>query len=90
MFVRMLTVHSDQSNSYKITINGFQVKKINEIRNVIFGLRQEKPCTKAEFHQIEHLMEFILSDNLAFTYLDNVLRCKQNFQKHLQDFELDK
>ena len=86
----MLTVHCDQNNSYKKTINGFQVKKINEIRNVIFGLRQEKPCTKAEFHQIEHLMEFILSDNLAFTYLDNVLRCKQNFQKHLQDFELYK
>ena len=32
MFVRMLTVHCDQSNSYESTINGFQVRKINEIR----------------------------------------------------------
>ena len=37
MFVRMLTVHCDQNNSYEITINDFQVRKINEIRNVIFG-----------------------------------------------------
>ena len=29
--LRMLTVHCDQSNSYEITINGFQVRKINEI-----------------------------------------------------------
>ena len=43
MFVRMLTVHCDQNNSYEITINGFQVRKINEIRNVIFGLRYGKP-----------------------------------------------
>ena len=32
MFVRMLTVYCDQNNSYEITINGFQVRKINEIR----------------------------------------------------------
>ena len=43
MFVRMLTVHYDQNNSYEITINGFQVRKINEIRDIIFGLRYEKP-----------------------------------------------
>ena len=43
MFVRMLTVHCDYNNSYEITINGFQVRKINEIRNVIFGLRYGKP-----------------------------------------------
>ena len=30
MFVRMLTVHRDQNDSYEITINGFQVRKINE------------------------------------------------------------
>ena len=35
MFVRMLTVHCDQNDSYEITINGFQVSKINEIINVI-------------------------------------------------------
>ena len=28
-----------------ITINGFQVRKINEIRNVIFGLRYGKPSS---------------------------------------------
>ena len=27
MFVRMLTIHCDQNNSYEITINGFQVRK---------------------------------------------------------------
>ena len=45
MFVRMLTVHCDQNNSYEITINGFQVRKINEIRNVIFDLRYGKPSS---------------------------------------------
>ena len=45
MFVRVLTVHCDQNNSYEITINGFQVRKINEIRNVIFGLRYGKPSS---------------------------------------------
>ena len=43
MFVRMLTVHCDQNNSYEITINGFQVRKVNEIRNVIFDLGYGKP-----------------------------------------------
>ena len=33
MFVRMLTVHYDQNNSYEITINSYQVRKINEIKN---------------------------------------------------------
>ena len=45
MFVRMLTDHCDQNDSYEITINGFQVRKINEIRNVIFGLRYGKPSS---------------------------------------------
>ena len=35
----------DRNNSYEITINGFQVRKINEIRNVIFGLRYGKPSS---------------------------------------------
>ena len=43
MFVRMLTVHFDQNDICKITINGFQVRKINEIGNVIFGLCYGKP-----------------------------------------------
>ena len=45
MFVRKLTVHCDQNNSYEITINGFKVRKINEIRNVIFGLCYGKPSS---------------------------------------------
>ena len=45
IFIRMLTVHCDQNNSYEITINGFQVRKINELRNVIFGLRYGKPSS---------------------------------------------
>ena len=32
MFVRMLTVHCDQNNSYEITINAFQARKINEVQ----------------------------------------------------------
>ena len=34
MFVRMLTVHCDQNDSYEKAINGFQVRKMNEIINV--------------------------------------------------------
>ena len=34
-----------RNNSYEITIDGFQVRNINEIRNVIFGLRYEKPSS---------------------------------------------
>ena len=45
MFVRMLTVHCDQNDSYEITVNGFQVRKINEVINVIFGLRYGKPSS---------------------------------------------
>ena len=35
MFVKMLTVHFYQNDSYEITMNGFQVRKISQIRNVI-------------------------------------------------------
>ena len=45
MFVRMLTVHCDQNNSYEITINGYQIRKINEISIVIFGLSCGKPSS---------------------------------------------
>ena len=34
-----------QNNSYEITMSGFQVRKVNEIRNVIFGLRYGKPSS---------------------------------------------
>ena len=36
---------SDQNNCYEITINGFQVRKINEIINVMFGLHYGKPSS---------------------------------------------
>ena len=47
----------DQNNSYEITINGFQVRKINEIRNLIFGLRYGKPSSalRPKFHKCENL-----------------------------------
>ena len=45
MLVRMLNVHCDQNDSYEITINAFHVRKVNEIRNVIFGLRYGKPSS---------------------------------------------
>ena len=45
MFIKMLTVHCDQNKSYEITINGYRVRKINEIRNVIFGFRYGKPSS---------------------------------------------
>ena len=35
----------DQNDSYEITIDGFQVRKINEMINVIFGLHHEKPSS---------------------------------------------
>ena len=46
MFVRMLTVYCDQNSSYEITISGFQVRKIKEIRNVIFSLHYGKPSSE--------------------------------------------
>ena len=53
MFVRILTVYCDRNNSYEITINGFQVRKINKIRNVIFCLRYGKPSSAL----VEYLMK---------------------------------
>ena len=40
MFVRMLTVHCDQNDIYEITINGYQVRKMKEIWNVISSSTQ--------------------------------------------------
>ena len=34
-----------QNDSYEITVSGYQVRKTNEIRNVIFGLRYRKPAS---------------------------------------------
>ena len=38
-FGRMLAVHCDQNNSYEINMNGYQARKMNGMRNVIFGLQ---------------------------------------------------
>ena len=38
MFVRMLTVHCDQNDSYEITMNVCEAREISKIRNMIFGL----------------------------------------------------
>ena len=35
----------EQIDKYEITINGFQVRKVNAIGNVIFGLRYGKPSS---------------------------------------------
>ena len=40
----------EQNDSYEITINGFQVRKINEMINVIFGLRYGKPSSALKPH----------------------------------------
>ena len=42
MFVRMLAVPYDQNNTYQITMNGYQARKISEIRN-------DKKCNKKRF-----------------------------------------
>ena len=72
MFVRMLTVHCDQNNSYEITTNGFQVRIINEIRHLIFSLRYGKPSSAQrldqswDVHQAEYLMKSkYFGENLA-------------------------
>ena len=39
MFVRMLAVHRDLNNSHEITMNSYQARKINELRNVIVSLQ---------------------------------------------------
>ena len=36
MFVRMVAIYYDQNNSYEITLNGYQARKINKIRNLFF------------------------------------------------------
>ena len=39
MFLIMLAVHCDQNSSNEINMNGYQARKINETRTVIFGLQ---------------------------------------------------
>ena len=34
MFVRMLVVHCAQNNSYEITMNSYQGRKVSELRKV--------------------------------------------------------
>ena len=65
MFVRMLTVHCVQNHSYEITMNGLQVRQINEIRNVIFGLRKPSSALRPswDLHQVEYFHQVL---NLVF------------------------
>ena len=60
LFKNVFSSH-DQNSSYEIAINGFQVRKINEIRNVIFGLRYGKPSSmlrpKSGCSPVEYLMK---------------------------------
>ena len=39
MFLGMMAVHWDQNNIYEITMNGYQSRKINKIRNVTFDVQ---------------------------------------------------
>ena len=65
VFVKMLIVHGDQNNSYEITINGYQIRKINEIRNVIFGLHYGKPSS-ALGRKLECSPSWVLDDIQRF------------------------
>ena len=74
LFVRMLTVHCDQKNNYEITINGFQVRKINEIRNIILGLSYGKPSSA--FLEVGM---FTKLSTWLFVWLDNHLQLFHNY-----------
>ena len=91
MFVRMLTVHCDQNNSYEITINGFQVRKINEIRNVIFGLRYGKPSSAlrpklgcSPSWVLDDIQRFLgqpcLNKHRFVTYVNSIEKSENNLQ----------
>ena len=70
MFVRMLTVHCDQNNSYEITINGFQVGKINEIRNLISSSTQlgEHPNSGLKAEEGNYVSYFVYYSDLKTIY----------------------
>ena len=91
MFVRVLTVHCDQNNSYEITINGFQVRKINEIRNVIFGFRYGKPSSAlrpklgcSPSWVLDDIQRFLgqtcLSKHRFVTYVNSIEKSENNLQ----------
>ena len=78
----------DHNNSYEITINGFQDRKINDIRNVIFGLCYGKPSSvlrweggKRSFSQIN----FNLCSNERSTFC-GFKRCSTTSQLNLDLF----
>ena len=56
-----ITIICDENNSHEITISGYKVRKITEIRNVIFGLRYGTPSSalrpKLDVHEVEYLMK---------------------------------
>ena len=91
MFLRMLTAHFDQNYSYEITINGFQVRKISKIRNVIFGLRYGKPSSSlrpklgcSPSWVLDDIQRFLgqlcLNKHRFVTYVNSIEKSKNNLQ----------
>ena len=65
IFGRMLAVHCDRNNSYQITMNGYQARKINEMIYVSSVSSYGKPSS-GEVHQVEYLMRSkYFGENLA-------------------------
>ena len=84
----MLTVHCDQNNSYEITINCFQVRKINEIRNVIFGLRYGK-TSSALRPRLECSSSWVLDEIKFFdeNYFITITLMTMNSQHSYKNFK---
>ena len=59
MFVRMLTVHCDQNNSYEININGFQVRKNKRNKKRNFrSLRGSGFCISNNIKRLKLVIEW--------------------------------
>ena len=56
-FVRILALNCGQNNSYKITVNDYQARKIDKIRNFNCSLKLWETLlrVKAEVQQVEYL-----------------------------------
>ena len=95
MFVRLLAVLCDQNNSYEITINGYQARKINEIRNVIFGLQHDMTWGLISGRRLNrewgsksrtYGIEITLADAWADFKIDNSLSQPCNYYYKKWDF----
>ena len=74
----------DQNNSYQITMNGYQARKIKEIRNVIFGLQLWETFLSGKA-EVGMFTKFISSRTLIESRL---VLCftSQNFQRRCNHF----